>query len=287
MIETPTRNSGSDANDHTNTGTDTSKKLKKPTGTPVAKDAKTSNFFSKLFVRICGSSSALNDPETTHPRPSSASTAMSTKEMESTHPRISLQEPAAPLEMQETASATLLPPLDPEDKGKKCLVLDLDETLVHSSFQPVEPVDFVIPVEIDGQMQNVYVLKRPGVDEFLTQVSKYYEVVVFTASLSKYADPVMDLLDTGRVVKHRLFREACSNHGGSFVKDLSLLGRDLDSVIIVDNSPTSYLLHPSNAVPVSSWFNDLHDSELLDLGPFLQDIHDVEDVTVILNSSLL
>lgn len=37
------------------------------------------------------------------------------------------------------------------DRGKKTLVLDLDETLVHSSFQPVDECDLVLPVEIDGQ----------------------------------------------------------------------------------------------------------------------------------------
>jgi len=63
-----------------------------------------------------------------------------------------------------------------ENKGKKCLALDLDETLVHSSFQPVKSANYIIPVNIDGTTHNVYVLKRPGVDEFLKKVSVYYEV---------------------------------------------------------------------------------------------------------------
>ena len=78
-----------------------------------------------------------------------------------------------------------MPPLLPEDVGKKTLVLDLDETLVHSSFKPVASADFIIPVEIDGQVHNVYVLKRPGVDEFLNKLGPQFELVIFTASLSK------------------------------------------------------------------------------------------------------
>eukprot|EP00158_Paraphelidium_tribonemae_P006974 Partr_v1_DN28056_c4_g1_i3_m57650 putative CTD (Carboxy-terminal domain, RNA polymerase II, polypeptide A) small len=169
----------------------------------------------------------------------------------------------------------LLRPLAPEDNGKKCLVLDLDETLIHSSFKPVANPDFIIPVEIEGNVHNVYVLKRPFVDEFLARLGPQFEVVIFTASLSKYADPVIDNLDKQRVVTHRLFREACFNHRGSYVKDLSQLGRDLRGVIILDNAPASYLFHPTNAVPVTSWFNDPEDTELNDLIEFLEDLKHV------------
>lgn len=179
----------------------------------------------------------------------------------------------------------LLVPISEEHKGRKCLVLDLDETLVHSSFKPIDNPDFIVPVEIDNQVHNVYVSKRPGVDEFLKDVGEHYEVVVFTASLSKYADPVLDILDIHKVVKHRLFRESCYNHNGNYVKDLSQLGRELNQTIIIDNSPTSYLFHPSNAVPITTWFSDLHDNELLDLIPFLRDLSIVDDVTKVLDTT--
>ncbi|KAJ3119780.1 hypothetical protein HK101_007124, partial [Irineochytrium annulatum] len=176
----------------------------------------------------------------------------------------------------------LLPTLAEVDVGKKCLVLDLDETLVHSSFKAVPDADFVIPVEIDNQIHNVYVLKRPGVDEFLRRLGPQFEVVVFTASLAKYADPVLDMLDKHRTVKHRLFREACLHHKGNYVKDLGQLGRDLKDVIILDNSPASYIFHPTNAIPITTWFNDPNDTELTDLVPFLEDLKMVDDVMTVL-----
>ncbi|KAJ3318874.1 CTD small phosphatase-like protein 1, partial [Gonapodya sp. JEL0774] len=184
-----------------------------------------------------------------------------------------------------TDNRWLLKPLDPEDRGKKCLVLDLDETLVHSSFKPIPNPDFIVPVEIDGVIHNAHVLKRPGVDEFLRKVGSMYEVVVFTASVAKYADQVLDILDTSRVVKHRLFREACILHKGSYVKDLSLLGRDLRSTLIIDNAPASYAFHPVNAIPVTTWFSDPWDYELQDLGNLLVDLDKCDNVQAVLDAA--
>ncbi|KAL2263493.1 hypothetical protein VTK26DRAFT_6488 [Humicola hyalothermophila] len=182
----------------------------------------------------------------------------------------------------------LLPPQAPELKGRKCLVLDLDETLVHSSFKILHQADFTIPVEIEGNYHNVYVIKRPGVDQFMKRVGELYEVVVFTASVSKYGDPLLDQLDIHKVVHHRLFRESCYNHQGNYVKDLSQVGRDLKDTIIIDNSPTSYIFHPQHAVPISSWFSDAHDNELLDLIPVLEDLAgpNVQDVSHVLDVTL-
>ncbi|XP_010568051.1 PREDICTED: carboxy-terminal domain RNA polymerase II polypeptide A small phosphatase 1 [Haliaeetus leucocephalus] len=176
----------------------------------------------------------------------------------------------------------LLPEIKPQDASKLCVVIDLDETLVHSSFKPVNNADFIIPVEIDGIMHQVYVLKRPHVDEFLQRMGELFECVLFTASLAKYADPVADLLDKWGAFRARLFRESCVFHRGNYVKDLSRLGRDLRRIIIVDNSPASYIFHPDNAVPVASWFDNMADTELLDLLPFFERLSKVEDVYAVL-----
>ncbi|XP_031441685.1 carboxy-terminal domain RNA polymerase II polypeptide A small phosphatase 1 isoform X2 [Clupea harengus] len=182
----------------------------------------------------------------------------------------------------EVPAKPLLPQIKSKDAGKICVVIDLDETLVHSSFKPVNNADFIIPVEIDGTVHQVYVLKRPHVDEFLKRMGELFECVLFTASLAKYADPVSDLLDKWGAFRSRLFRESCVFHRGNYVKDLSRLGRDLNKVIIIDNSPASYIFHPDNAVPVASWFDDMSDTELLDLLPFFERLSKVDDVYAVL-----
>lgn len=78
----------------------------------------------------------------------------------------------------------LLGPRSRKNLSKKTLVLDLDETLVHSSFKPPEKADIVLPVEIEGKVCYVYVLIRPGTLTFLEELAEYYELVIFTASLS-------------------------------------------------------------------------------------------------------
>lgn len=78
----------------------------------------------------------------------------------------------------------------------------------------------------------------------------------------------------------------CKRQQADSRQDLSQLGRTMESCIIIDNSPASYIFHPNNAVPVSTWFNDPHDTELTDLVPFLTDLGTVDDIRGVLDGSL-
>lgn len=72
-------------------------------------------------------------------------------------------------------------------------------------------------------------------------MTKLYEIVVYTASLSKYADPLVNILDKEKVCAYKLFREHCTYYNNAFVKDLTRLGRNMTDVIIVDNSPIAFM----------------------------------------------
>mmetsp|Transcript_38957 Transcript_38957/g.89255 ORF Transcript_38957/g.89255 Transcript_38957/m.89255 type:complete len:338 (-) Transcript_38957:289-1302(-) len=179
----------------------------------------------------------------------------------------------------------LIPPQEPRFQGRKLLILDLDETLVHSSFRPIDSPDIFLSIEMNGQTLNVYVAKRPGVDTFLSECAKIYEVVVWTASLAKYADPLMDILDPQGHVTGRLFRPHCTKHNGVYVKDLARLGRSLDDVLIIDNSPLAYSFHIDNAIPIKSWYDDTSDRELHHLLPILNGLSQVESIPSVLRST--
>ena len=130
-------------------------------------------------------------------------------------------------------------------------------------------------------------LQRPWLDHFMASASQHFEIVVFTASLAKYADPLMDMMDKAMLVRWRLFRESCCPYEGNYVKDLSWLGRDLAQTIIVDNSPHSYVFQPQNALPIGTFIDDMEDRELLDMVPMLQRIPGVDDVRLHLGSLLM
>ncbi|XP_020232353.1 probable C-terminal domain small phosphatase [Cajanus cajan] len=173
------------------------------------------------------------------------------------------------------------PLLPPSLSLRRTVFLDLDETLVHSQLSPApERFDFIVRPVIDGVPMDFYVLKRPGVDEFLESLAAKYEVVVFTAALKEYASMVLDRLDWKRFISHRLYRDSCRNVDGKLVKDLSEMGRDLTRVVIVDDNPNSFSRQPENAILIRPFVDDVFDRELWKLRNFFDGsdcCHDMRD----------
>lgn len=169
---------------------------------------------------------------------------------------------------------------------RKSLVLDLDETLVHSQVKLTDTCDLRLEVRGHEYPSVFYVSKRPYLDVFLRTVAQWYDVVIFTASLQKYGDPLITVLDKDRVVKRRMFRQHCIMKNGNYVKDLTIVNTNLADVLIVDNSPAAYSIHPSNAVPIEAWHNDQNDEELLNLLPLLHAIAFLNDVRSLLDLRL-
>ena len=161
--------------------------------------------------------------------------------------------------------------LTPAAHQQKTLVLDLDETLIHSlakggrmsSGHMVEvklnaPVAYSSspnqPSQVIGPQHPIlyYVHKRPHCDEFLKKVCKWYKLVVFTASVQEYADPVCDWLELERkYFVGRYYRQHCTFRNGAYIKDLSSIEPDLSKVVILDNSPVSYIFHEGTSSPHS------------------------------------
>ncbi|KAK9696903.1 hypothetical protein RND81_08G004300 [Saponaria officinalis] len=129
-------------------------------------------------------------------------------------------------------------PKESRERKPVTLVLDLDETLVHSTLEPCEKADFTFTVFFNMKEHTVYVKERPHLRTFLKKVAEMFEIVVFTASQSIYAEQLLDILDSDRnLISGRAYRESCIFSDGSYTKDLTVLGLDLAKVAIIDNSP--------------------------------------------------
>eukprot|EP01098_Paradermamoeba_levis_P014079 TRINITY_DN6610_c0_g1_i1.p1 TRINITY_DN6610_c0_g1~~TRINITY_DN6610_c0_g1_i1.p1 ORF type:complete len:217 (+),score=14.00 TRINITY_DN6610_c0_g1_i1:179-829(+) len=169
---------------------------------------------------------------------------------------------------------------------RKTLILDLDETLVYSSTKEVGRFDFFIEVYLNYNSCLFYVQKRPHLHAFLNKVSMWYEIVIFTASVRQYANPLIDCLDPMRRINQRFFRESCVRDGhGRFIKDLTRIGMDLSQTIIIDNSPVAYSRNRDNALPISHFHGNPADRALLDLIPVLEGIRFAPDVRTILGQN--
>lgn len=105
---------------------------------------------------------------------------------------------------------------------------------------------------------------RPYAVEILKNLSKNFEVIVFTASHSCYANVVVDHLDPkGEHVHHRLFRENCvQTPEGMHVKDLRVIDRDLSQMVLVDNAAYSYIYQMDNGIPIIPYYHGKQDFEL-------------------------
>ena len=137
------------------------------------------------------------------------------------------------------------------------LVLDLDETLVHFFYTP----------------SGGTFLIRPFCIQFLEEMAKIFEIVIFTAALKDYADSILDILDPNKIlINYRLYRHHTSLSGITFCKDLSKIGRDLSRTLIIDNLADNFKLQPNNGIPISTWIDDMKDTQLNDLGKILKNL---------------
>ena len=143
-------------------------------------------------------------------------------------------------------------------RKKFCLVLDLDETISHSL-----KLNF-----------GYYFLLRPGVINFLTELSELYEIIIFTSSPKIYADNIIDKIDEkGVLISHRLYKPHVIFERGKSVKKLNLIGRDLNKIIFVDNMKCNAKYNPKNLYLIPSWTDDIYDDELFKLKEKLKYIY--------------
>ena len=156
-----------------------------------------------------------------------------------------------------------IPFLDKPTTKPFTLVLDLDETL--------------ITCRLDERGRYI-LFQRPYLYMFLKELKNLYEIILFTAGTQEYADPILNIIEKDETFfEKRLYRQHSIIIGNLFVKDLNMLGRNLNKVIIVDNMPQNFRLQKENGIFIRSFCGDNNDTALRDLLPILIGIGNNKD----------
>ena len=145
------------------------------------------------------------------------------------------------------------------NKKKYTLLISLDGTLIH--------------FKIDNKNKNNnkgIIQLRPGLNEFLSDIKPYYEIIAFSNGDKKYTDLLINSLDKNKIFfENKLYREHCIIMNNDFVKDISKLGKDLSKIIIVDNLVQNYRLNLENGINIKSFNGEINDKILKELGKIL------------------
>ena len=153
------------------------------------------------------------------------------------------------------------PYLHTHNQKQYSLILELDETLVYFKVNPANENEGVLKV-------------RPGVMEFLEEVDKFYELIIFTCANQDYANLLIEAIEENKIYfEHRLYRQHTVIIDNDFVKDLTRIGRPLDKIVIIDNMPQNFRLQKENGINIKPfWGEDIYDAALINLTPILINI---------------
>jgi Dullard-like phosphatase family protein len=164
----------------------------------------------------------------------------------------------------------------PFPESRPALVLDLDDTLIATTF--IRPSTENFPIRV--RRRQFFAKLRPGLLSFIKTVSIDYDLFFFTASAREYGDPIVDIISPETPRERRFFRDSCSPCCGYPVKDLRILGRPLNRVLLIDDLEGSALMQPGNLIRVSPWQGTDDNDEVLlgQLLPILREIAHESDL---------
>lgn len=176
------------------------------------------------------------------------------------------------------------------EAGRNLLILDLDETLIFATEEKLQaPADF--------EVFQYFVYKRPHLDEFIRQVSQWYDLAVWSSASDPYVEAISQKIfptdihlnfvwgrsraTLPRNFDPHLYWDINHQH---FVKDLSKLkkkGWPLRRILIVDDTPEKSARNYGNAIYPQIFEGDEEDEELLLLANYLETLKDCQNVRVI------
>ena len=172
------------------------------------------------------------------------------------------------------------------DNNKQILFIDLDETLIHSDIYDKKPFkiinyDKILKFKFDNLYYYIGINFRKNLKNFLKKVSKYFNLILFTAAYQEYADVIIDYIDPENIFfKKRFYRESCINLNDNInIKDLNIFNDiDLKHSVILDNNIYSFCNNLKNGILINSFFEG-EDDDLMNIYYYLDNyIKNSQDV---------
>ena len=164
------------------------------------------------------------------------------------------------------------------------LILDLDETLIYATEDPLRR-------ELDFIVGPYAIYQRPFLSEFLTSCSAWFHLAIWSSATDEYVQAVVErmmptgiepVFDWGRrrcVLRYDL--EQFEDYHVKDLKKVKRMGYRLERVLIADDTPSKVQRHYGNAVYVPPFLGDSEDGTLPRLAGYLISLHDVANVRTV------
>ena len=178
-----------------------------------------------------------------------------------------------------------------DENGKRMLlILDLDETLIHSSEEKIKGVN------PDFCVGHFFVYKRPHLDDFLKFCNKHFKLAVWSSATDNYVKEIVkNIFPTDIKLEFIWGRDRCtfkkpllmcdsrhiqlSDHYDytKQIKKVKRRGYDLNKVLIIEDTPSKVANCFGNAIYIEEFLGE-PDDDLKLLSGYLKWIKDVENV---------
>ena len=139
---------------------------------------------------------------------------------------------------------------------KYSLILSLDKTLSYKN-----------------NKTNAIIL-RNGLFSFLSTIKPFFELILFSIDSQDVSYPIINMIENDKkYFDYKFYKDHCVLYKNNLIKDLTLIGRDLSKIIIVDNNETCFELNKENGIKISSFYGDNNDNKLFELKNILKEIY--------------
>ena len=101
-------------------------------------------------------------------------------------------------------------------------------------------------------------------------IKTYYELISFSNEPQNITNAIMQEIESEKkYFDYNLTRDNCIIYENNLVKDISLIGRDITKIIIIDDDENCFNLNKENGIKIAKFNGDKEDNILFELKKIL------------------